>query len=288
VSNLAFSTSYTVNVTSGAKDIAGNGAIPFSSTLTTAAPPDVTPPTVTAVSPTNKAFDVSTSAQIKVTFNEPIDPATVTASTFTIKESNPTDPFLTGTRTYDAGTNTIVFTPSVALKNHKSYLVTVTPGIKDVAGNALTASSTTCFTPTAGAGAIISMSGFWSQTEACQDIHFHVPIIQTGNTLSLGSCAPELYCVTSAVSEAGKAYLGGASCITSPYPPPRICDVNVASLTGSVSGSAVTFTMTMVNGLTFTFNGTFAATGTANPFITGTISGTNMPLVGINFEREGN
>src|SRR6185436_20294382 len=54
-SNLAYSTSYTVNVTSGARDLANNGLTPFSSTFTTAAAPDLTPPTITNVTPTNGA-----------------------------------------------------------------------------------------------------------------------------------------------------------------------------------------------------------------------------------------
>jgi hypothetical protein len=287
-SNLAYSTSYTVNVTNGATDLAGNPLVSFASSFTTVAPPDLTPPTVSSVSPVNRSVNNSTTAQVRVTFNEPIDQATINSTTFTVKEFLPNGALLNGTRTYDALTNTIIFTPTNPYLNHESYTVKVTTGLKDVAGNPLAAAFTSCFTPTAGAGNVISLNGFWSGNDACLEVHWHMPILQTGNTLSLDTskCTGEL-CTSYAVSEAGRAVLGGASCRPTSAGGPTVCELTIVSLSGTISGSAINFTITYENGLTFTFNGTFSQTGTFNPYLTGTMSGATLLPVGLNFERQG-
>jgi hypothetical protein len=51
--------------------------------------------------------------------------------------------------TYNAATNTATLTPSAPLSNNTSYTVTVTTGVKDVAGNALAVQSIFTFTTTA-------------------------------------------------------------------------------------------------------------------------------------------
>ena len=284
-SNLAMGTSYTVNVTNGATDVAGNGAVPFNSTFTTI-PPDVTAPTVTVISPADRSVNNSTTAQVRVTFNEPIDPATVNATTFSVKEFLPLGATLNGTRTYESATNTIVFTPSVPYKNHESYAVKVTTGVKDIAGNPLASIVTSCFTPTAGTGSAIGLTGFWSGNDACLEGHWHAKIVQTGSILSLGACSGD-ECLVYATSEQGRQSLGGNTCTPSNAGGPVLCVVQIVGLTGTVNGSAITFTITTDNGLSFTFNGTFSQTGTANPYLTGTISGATITTAGINFERQG-
>ena len=50
-SPMAAGVTYTIRITTGAKDAAGNSMVSdFTSTFTTAGPPDVTPPTVTGIS----------------------------------------------------------------------------------------------------------------------------------------------------------------------------------------------------------------------------------------------
>jgi hypothetical protein len=286
-SDLAYNTSYTVNVTSGAKDLANNGLTPFSSSFTTLAA-DVTAPTITSVSPANRSWNNSATAQVRVTFNEPIDVATMNSTTFRVQEVLPTGAFLGGTRTYEAATNTIVFTPSAAYKNHLSYRVLISTGLKDVAGNSLSTSFLSCFTPTAGLGGSMSMNGIWAGNNACDEVHWHLQILQTGNNLSLVGCTDgAIECESSAVTPAGVEILGGASCTPSPFGPPRICDLTVVSLTGTVSGSSATFTMFMENGLSFTFTGSRSQTSTANPFFTGWMTGSTLTPIGVNFQREG-
>ncbi|HVF40535.1 MAG TPA: Ig-like domain-containing protein, partial [Gemmatimonadaceae bacterium] len=251
----------------------------------------LTAPTVTGVTPANRSQGAATNTQIRVTFSEPINPATLNSSNFTVKEFLPLGQFVSGTRTFDTSTNTAIFTPNVAFKNHESYTVTITPGVTDVAGNAVQSQFQSCWTPTAGDGTIISLEGFWSGNDACLAGHWHLPITQIGDVLSWRGCpegSDQDLCKTYAVTEAGRQALGGASCRPSDQPPPVLCEVMTVSLTGSVNGSAITFTWTTDNGLTFTFNGTFSATtGNANPYLTGVISGATLPAVGINWERQG-
>jgi hypothetical protein len=184
----------------------------------------------------------------------------------------------------------MIFQSSSSFLNHSSYHVKVNTGLKDVAGNSVAASTTSCFTPTSGNGAAMTMNGSWAGNNACEEVHWHLVIQQTGDQLSLGDCtrlADNIECLSSAVSEAGRQILGGDACPPSSLGPPRVCDVMVTSLTGTVTGNVINFTITMANGLTFTFNGTRSATNfNGNPFFTGTMSGTTMAPVGMNLQRE--
>lgn len=104
---------------------------------------DTTPPTVTATSPTNEALNVAATAEVRVTFSEALDPATVTGATFTVTRGGAP---IAGAVTY-AGT-TATFAPSSALALDGSFLVTVSTGVTDLEGNALaTAFSWTFTTP---------------------------------------------------------------------------------------------------------------------------------------------
>jgi hypothetical protein len=131
------------------------------------------------------------------------------------------------------------------------------------------------------------MTGFWAGNNACLEVHWHLQIVQTGNSLSLGSCVSP-FCTSYAVSEAGRTILGGSTCRPSSAGGFVLCELNAVAITGTVSGNSVTFTVTMENNLTFTFTGAFSQTGTTNPFLTGVMSGATLTPVGVNFEREGN
>jgi methionine-rich copper-binding protein CopC len=113
---------------------------------TTPPAPDTTPPTVTAFNPANGATNVATSAPLTVSFSEALNAATITSSTVTLRNSsNVTIP---ATVTYNTATNTATLTPTSPLSYATTYTITVTggtSGVKDVAGNALTANVTSSF-----------------------------------------------------------------------------------------------------------------------------------------------
>jgi thiamine monophosphate synthase len=146
---LAFATGYTVTVTTGVKDVAGNAlASPFTSTFTTVAAPDTTAPTIISRSPVDSATGVATTATPTVTFSEAMDQTTINATNVKLSVTS-SSAAVAGTVTYNAATNTATFTPSSPLSNNTKYTLTVTTGVKDPAGNALAAQSTSTFTTVA-------------------------------------------------------------------------------------------------------------------------------------------
>jgi len=100
--------------------------------------PDTTPPTVVSTSPTNNLTAVSVGAAITATFSEAIDSSTVTAATYTLSGG------VTGTVTSSGRTAT--FTPASPLAYNTPYTATVTTGVKDLAGNPMSANYSWTFT----------------------------------------------------------------------------------------------------------------------------------------------
>ncbi|MGI9043509.1 MAG: Ig-like domain-containing protein [Gemmatimonadaceae bacterium] len=141
-------TNYTVTVTTGVRDLAGNAlAAPFTSTFTTAPAADVIPPTIVSRSPANGVTSIAIDTVVRVTFSEPMDPATINTSTITLTPTSGGSP-VAATVTYVPSTNTAVLDPTPLLAYNTSYTITVTTGVKDVAGNSLAAQSTSTFTTT--------------------------------------------------------------------------------------------------------------------------------------------
>lgn len=143
---LNVSTGYTVTVTTGVGDVAGNPlAAQFTSAFTTAAVPDATAPTVTGVTPTNGATGVSVSSAVTVTFSEAMDPTTINGTTITLRNTV-TSAAVSGTLSHNSATNVATFTPASGLTAGTGYTVTVTTGVRDLAGNAMAAQFTSAFT----------------------------------------------------------------------------------------------------------------------------------------------
>ena len=123
--------------------------------FTTTTGPDTTPPVVSSTAPVNGATGVAVNSTVAVTFNESIDPATVTTATFELR--NPANALIAASVSYNAGTRTATLTPTAALPSNTTLTATVRggtadPRIKDVAGNALAANLTWSFTTTAPSG----------------------------------------------------------------------------------------------------------------------------------------
>jgi hypothetical protein len=148
--NLDFSKVYTGSVTVGAKDVAGNVlAAVYTFSFTTGALPDVIAPTVSLTDPLNNATGVAINKLVAVTFSEAMDPASITALTYTLKQGTVAVP---GAVTYTGLKAT--FTPTASLDFNKVYTGSVTVGAKDVAGNALATVYTFSFTTVAVADII--------------------------------------------------------------------------------------------------------------------------------------
>lgn len=132
--DLAPNTKYTVTVTTGAKDLAGNAlAADYVFSFTTTVPPDVTPPTVVSVNPYNTAINVPVNKVITGTFSEAMDPATINATSFIVRNGNTA---IAGAVTYS--NRDAIFTPSGNLANNTVYTATLVKTVRDLAGNAMT------------------------------------------------------------------------------------------------------------------------------------------------------
>jgi hypothetical protein len=128
-SPLAYSTSYTANVSTDVTDLAGNHmAAPYSWTFTTGPVPDPAPPTISTTSPADGANVVPINSALTVTFNKPMNSSTITNTTFTLSDSSRAA--VSGSVTYDSSKNTATFTPSAPLIYSSAYTATVTTGVQ--------------------------------------------------------------------------------------------------------------------------------------------------------------
>ncbi|VAX29980.1 hypothetical protein MNBD_NITROSPIRAE01-2085 [hydrothermal vent metagenome] len=152
--NLKFSTRYILTVTQAVRDLSGNSISEvFQLVFTTLAAPaplspgsepnpdaglDTDPPIILSTSPSNNEFGVPLQSTITVTFNEFIDLTSLTEDSFDInKGTKAKNLFLSG--------RTAVFEPEEDLRSNEDYSVTITTGIKDLAGNALVSNFTWTF-----------------------------------------------------------------------------------------------------------------------------------------------
>lgn len=105
--------------------------------------PDTTAPSVTDTMPSSTGT-APTNEPITATFDEEIDAATLTTTTFAV-----TGPGLTpvaGSVSFDEASSTAVYTPVLALTVDTTYTATLSTDVADVAGNELAAPVTWTFT----------------------------------------------------------------------------------------------------------------------------------------------
>lgn len=119
---------YTGRITTSAKDLAGNALqTDHIWTFTTGLLP-----IVVSTDPANNATGVALNKVITATFNMPMNPLTLSATTFTVKQGTTT---ILGAITYSG--STVSFSPTSSLVGNKIYTCTITTGAKNVAGTAL-------------------------------------------------------------------------------------------------------------------------------------------------------
>lgn len=126
---------YSVTLTTGAKDLAGNAmASNLVSSFTTGAAADAMLPMVHSTDPLNNSTGIARNKVIALTFSEAMDETTINGVTFTLKQGTSS---VEGTVSYTG--KTARFTPSNVLAASTAYTATITKGAKDLAGNALAA-----------------------------------------------------------------------------------------------------------------------------------------------------
>jgi hypothetical protein len=130
--NLEYLTEYSVSLTDGVTDRAGNPITPADSTFTTEEP-DLTPPEVTSVTPADAATGVAIGADVVVTFSEPVAPASVTTSFLTLTNGVVVD----GVVTVAGDGLSATFNPDADLGYLTPFSVAATADVTDLAGNPL-------------------------------------------------------------------------------------------------------------------------------------------------------
>jgi len=135
------STLYTATVKTTVKDLSGMALNRnYVWCFTTGVAADALAPTVLSTQPVTDATGVAVNQTVNATFSEPLAPATVTISTFTV--TGPASLSIAGSITYDSVSNIASFKPSVNLTENTTYSATLNTGIEDRTGNALAANYT--------------------------------------------------------------------------------------------------------------------------------------------------
>jgi hypothetical protein len=142
-SNLQLGTEYTVTVTTGVQDLAGNPlASEYSWVFTAGAQPDFNPPILVDWSPQDLditvGIDANTDESIYILFEEPLNPATLTTQTFSLRKNGQP---VTGEVRYDAdifkANYVLLPEASAKLSYITQYTITIAGTIEDMAGNQL-------------------------------------------------------------------------------------------------------------------------------------------------------
>ncbi|GHN03087.1 hypothetical protein WSM22_45760 [Cytophagales bacterium WSM2-2] len=130
VSKLAPNATYTGTVGTSVKDKAGNALqVNYVWTFSTSA---LVSPTVVSTDPLNNSIGIALNKVVAATFSVPMDPLTITSTTFNLKQGATA---VSGIVSYTGSTAS--FTPSSPLASNTTYTGTITTGAKNVPGTPL-------------------------------------------------------------------------------------------------------------------------------------------------------
>ena len=144
---LVAGTVFTATVTTGAMSSAGAAlGANHSWSFTTAGTADLTPPTVSTTAPAANAPGVDPNATIVATFSKVMDPLTITAASFTVRQGPTAVP---GALAFSVDGATATFAPDSPLAASTTYTAALGTGIKDQGGLALASPFSWSFTTAA-------------------------------------------------------------------------------------------------------------------------------------------
>ena len=140
--NLSYNTAYIATISTAVKS-SGEVALaaPYTWSFTTTTAPV---PTVTTTVPANGATGVNVGNALTATFSQPMNSATLTASTFTL--TGPGNTAVAGLISYNTGTSTVTFTPNASLTYNTLYTATITTGAQSSNGAGLASNYVWTFT----------------------------------------------------------------------------------------------------------------------------------------------
>ena len=133
-SPLQQNTTFTIEATTAIADPAGNHLSAALASSFKTKSPDTIPPRVSAIVPANGVVNVPVGTDIRVTFTEPIDVATITPASFMVGVAGAP---IAGHFTFADGNATARFAPDAPLPFDAVVVVQLTSGITDPFQNAL-------------------------------------------------------------------------------------------------------------------------------------------------------
>ncbi|MBI4604567.1 MAG: Ig-like domain-containing protein [Planctomycetes bacterium] len=171
---LAFATGHVVALRSSVQDVAGNALSNFSASFTTAEDPAANGPTAVAVTPASGAAEAPLNARVRVRFSEPVDRATVGASSLFLTASG--IGAVAGTYGFEQGDAVVVFTPDAPLSPSRSHTINVRTGLRDLQGTPLRGNQGFSFTTGTAADAAAPSVTFVSPPDGSQGIGVNAPV----------------------------------------------------------------------------------------------------------------
>jgi len=144
---------------------------------------DVTPPQVTTVYPADGAVGVSVASIVQVTFNEPIDPASVTAASFAVQADGAP---VSGSFVIFSGNEIVVFTPDADLPFDATITTDLSDVIVDEAGNALADSDGNPLTQPLRFDFTTGSFGITSPTDGSEVVEKSELVLEARGSASLG------------------------------------------------------------------------------------------------------
>ena len=130
VNNLITGITYTAKISTAARNVAGTAmANDYVWTFSTGA---LVSPTVISTDPLNNATGVVLTKTVSATFSTPMNPATLTTSTFTLKQGSTS---IAGVVSYSG--STAYFNPTTNLTAGTVYTATITTAVRNLAGTAI-------------------------------------------------------------------------------------------------------------------------------------------------------
>lgn len=158
VANLKNSTVYTATVKTGAESELGAALEnDFTITFTTVAEVDNEVPVISSTSPLANAVNITKGNSVSIVFNEPMNPATINVTTFTLVKGTTA---VAGVVSY--ADNTATFTATESFESNTAYTARITTGAQDLAGNGLAADTEWSFTTTDFAAPFINSTAPFS------------------------------------------------------------------------------------------------------------------------------
>jgi hypothetical protein len=142
--SLSASTVFTATITAGANGAAGRAlASDHTWSFTTGTTADTTAPVVSGTNPASGGTGVPINAKVTATFDEAMEPASLTTATFVVSQGATP---VAGTVSYGTAGTTATFNPASTLAVNALFTATVGTGSKDLAGNALASTHSWTFT----------------------------------------------------------------------------------------------------------------------------------------------